>query len=69
MPNTYMNLDADKAAVAKINFCGSWPNAKAILQQVAAVVKNPFVKSAIAVVILACDAYCQAHPVNSPQTT
>jgi len=68
MPNTYMNFEADRAAVANINFCAVWPTARTVLQDVAAVIKNTLVIIAINTVIAACDAYCKAHPANNPPT-
>lgn len=58
MSNVYAGFEADRAAVATINFCSVWPTAKPILQQLASVVKNSLVKIAIRTVIGAGDAYC-----------
>ena len=58
MANPNADFEADKAAVAAVNFCSLWPTAKPILQQLATVVKNPLVKIAIRTVIAAGDAYC-----------
>ncbi|MEY4256901.1 MAG: hypothetical protein RLZZ141_2128 [Pseudomonadota bacterium] len=69
MSNVYAGFEADRAAVATINFCSVWPPVKPILQQLASVVKNPLVKIAIRTVIGAGDAYCGAtKAVTNPAT-
>lgn len=69
MSNAYADFEADRAAVAAIDFCSLWPTAKPILQQLAAVVKNPLVKIAIRTVIGAGDAYCGSAATLASKAT
>ena len=41
---------------AKDIFCSGWPSAKAVLESIAAIIKNPFVKITIGTIVKAGDA-------------
>lgn len=51
-------FEADRQAVAAVNFCSLWPAARPALQGLLGVVTNTFVKMAVSTVLAAGDAYC-----------